>query len=113
MTKNKLIAGLGSIFLFIFCGLALAQEDRTGCKDHPLFTRMENFYIENCWEQKFDAVDFKNEKGKKITIEGHFYKLHYAIKEGFTPPSGLQVIRNYENAIKKIWWSKGISGRFI
>lgn len=102
MRKYHLTLGLLIFFLLELGGIVYAQEDKPGCKDHPLFTRMENFYIENCWEQKFDAVNFRNEKGEKITVEGHVYKFHYAIKKGFTPPSGPQVIKNYENAIKKI-----------
>ncbi len=93
-----LLGALGIIFI----GSAFGQEDREGCKDHPMFTRMENFYIRNCEEQKFDQVDFRDEKGKRIKVEGKVYKIDYGIKKGFTPPSGLQVIRNYENAIKKI-----------
>jgi len=88
--------------VFAVSGIILAQEDKPGCKDHPMFTRMDNFYIEHCKEEKFDEVDFKDEKGKKIKVEGRVFKIDYHIKKGFTPPSGLQVIRNYENAIKKI-----------
>ncbi|MGQ9571388.1 MAG: OmpA family protein [Thermodesulfovibrionales bacterium] len=91
-----------AVFVLVLSGIAFAQEDREGCKDHPMFTRMDNFYIQNCKEEKFDQVDFRDEKGKKIKVEGRVYKIDYNIKKGFTPPSGLQVIRNYENAIKKI-----------
>ena len=91
-----------AVFLFAFSSIAVAQEDEKGCKDHPMFTRMENFYIENCNEEKFDQVDFRDEKGKEIKVEGKYYKIDYDIKKGVTPPSGLQVLRNHENAIKKI-----------
>lgn len=67
-----------------------------------MFTRMNNFYIRWCKEEKFDAVDFRDQKGKKITVEGRSYEIAYAIKEGFTPPSALEVLKNYENAIKRI-----------
>ena len=91
-----------AVFVFAFSSIAVAQEDEKGCKDHPMFTRMENFYIENCNEEKFDQVDFRDEKGKEIKVEGKYYKIDYDIKKGVTPPSGLQVLRNHENAIKKI-----------
>jgi OOP family OmpA-OmpF porin len=67
---------------------------------------MANFYIENCKEEKFGQIDFRDEKGKKIKVEGKIYIIDYAIKKGFTSPSALQVIRNYENAIKKIGGTK-------
>lgn len=106
MKRYTLIIRFVSVLLLSFGSIAFAQEDREGCKDHPMFTRMPNFYIKDCEEQKFDAFNFRDEKGKKITVEGHVYKIHYVIKKGFTPPSGLQVIRNYENAIKKIGGTK-------
>ncbi len=98
----RLIVG----FLLACGGVALAQQDADNCKDHPLFTRMQNFYIDDCEESQFDAVDFKDAKGQAVQVEGKVYKLDYAIREGVTPPSALQVIRNYENAIKKIGGSK-------
>ncbi len=88
--------------VFAVSGIAFAQQDKIGSKDHPLFTRMDNFYITHYWEEKYGGVKFKDEKGKDIKVEGKKYEIWYEIKKGFTPPSGLMVIRNYENAIKKI-----------
>jgi OmpA-OmpF porin, OOP family len=102
MNSSRTIIWSMVVFLLLLSGVALAQEDAKGCKDHPMFTRMNNFYIDDCQENKFDAVDFKDQEGKNITVEGKFSQIHYEIKKGFTPPSGLEVIRNYENAIKKI-----------
>lgn len=101
----KKAVGLTGVFV-LMTGTLFAEEDKPGCKDHPMFARMHHFYIENCDENKFDSVDFRDEKGKKIKVEGKVNEIHYVIKKGFTPPSGLQVIRNYENAIKKIGGSK-------
>ncbi len=56
----------------------------------------------NDLEEKFAQADFRDEKGKEIKVEGKYYKIDYHIKKGVAPPSGLQVLRNYENAIKKI-----------
>lgn len=89
-------------FMLGFSDISFAQEDAEDCKDHPMFTRMDGFYIEHCEEVKFDQVDFSDQKGERIKIEGKVDRIDYAIKKGFTPPSGLQVVRNYENAIKKI-----------
>ena len=92
---------LGSLSL-VFGGIAFAQEDSENCKDHPLLTRMPNFFIENCQESQFAMVKFKDVNGEDIDVEGRLSHIDYQIREGFTPPSGLQVLRNYENAIKKI-----------
>jgi len=102
MNRRKRIILILGVFVFAVSGITFAQEDAKGCKDHPMFTRMDNFYIAHCKEEKFDQIDFRDEKGKKIKVEGRVYKTDYNTKKGFTPPSGLQVIRNYENAIKKI-----------
>ena len=88
--------------VFAVSGIAFAQEDKHGCKDHPMFTRMPNFYISYCREGKFDQVDFRDERGKEIKVEGKHLYVEYSIRKGFVPPSSLQIIRNFENAIKKI-----------
>lgn len=108
MRKATGLIIMNLVFVFLISFPVLAQEDKEGCKDHPMFTRMNNFYIANCEEKKFDAFDFKDEKGKKITVEGKYYWIEYQIKKekGVTPPSGLEVIRNYENAIKRIGGKK-------
>jgi OOP family OmpA-OmpF porin len=99
--KTLYVVGL-FVLVLLSASSVFAQEDREGGKDHPLFSRMDNFYIENYEEIKFGQADFRDEKGQEVKVEGKVYKIDYAIKEGFTPPSGLQVIRNYDNAIKKI-----------
>jgi outer membrane protein OmpA-like peptidoglycan-associated protein len=82
--------------------LGLAQEtDAEGCKDHPLFTRMKNYYITNC-EKNFDAVEFTIADGKTETVEGDKTVIDYNLKEGAQAPSGLQIIRNYETAVKSL-----------
>jgi OOP family OmpA-OmpF porin len=88
-------------FLLI-AGLAWAQEDIPDSQDHPLLTRMPDFYISDYVDKDFDTADFKNEKGEETKVEGHIYDIFYKIKEGKEPPGKLQVLRNYENAIKAI-----------
>lgn len=89
--------------LFVFgAGLALAQEqDAENCKDHPMFTRMKNFYISDC-KVRFDAHVFYLSDGTEKTVEGQMTAIDYALKEGLPQPSPLQIRRNYENAIKSL-----------
>jgi len=98
---GKIICVLG-LFLFTVTGICDAEEDRRGCKDHPLFTRIPNFYIQYCRESRFDQVDFRDEKGKGVKVEGRHFYTEYALKKGFGAPSSLEIIRNFENALKKI-----------
>jgi len=95
------------LFPFLYClilaTVVAAQTDRPGCKDHPLFTRMDRFYLSYCRESKFDQMDFRDEKGRTVKVEGKLSYLEYRIQTGgFSPPSSLQIIRNFENAIRKI-----------
>lgn len=94
---------IGMLFGFLlFNNNAFSQEDAKGCKDHPMFTRMHNFYIENCRHKDFDQVEFRDEKGKESKVEGKIHWARYKIKKGIKELSDLQIVRNFQNAIKKI-----------
>lgn len=99
--QNKIVFCLSVGFL-LATGTAFAQEDVAGSKDHPLLTRMPNYYITDYEEKDFDQADFRNKKGEEIKVEGHVYRISYAFKEGFKAATALQVVRNYENALRKI-----------
>ncbi len=102
MRRSAKILLLLGIFLFVFLTSTFAQQDEKGCRDHPMFTRMPNFYITFCEEKDFGQLDFIDKKGKEIRVEGKFHKVEYAIKKDAKPPADLQLQRNFQNAIKKI-----------
>jgi OOP family OmpA-OmpF porin len=86
--------------LFIICSLSFAQEDAKGSKDPPMFNRMPGYRIKTYNENEFDVYkDFLNEKGKKMSVEGHYYYIKYALIKGKEAASGVQVLRNYKNAV--------------
>ena len=101
--NSRLLVILGfAIVIVAAANFSLAQEtDAEGCKDHPLFTRMKNYYITQC-EKNFDAVEFTIADGKTVTVEGDKTVIDYGLKEGFEAPSALQIIRNYGNAVKAV-----------
>jgi OOP family OmpA-OmpF porin len=88
-------------------GPALAQQDEAGCKDYPLFTRFPNMHIVGCESRQFDLRAFptgpadKDGQTKPVEVEGSVQWINYELNEGATPPSGLQIMRNFENAAKK------------
>jgi outer membrane protein OmpA-like peptidoglycan-associated protein len=95
------------ILLSIVClslltvGVAFSQEkDAKGCKDHPLISRMKNYYIDSC-EKSFNSFNFYVKEGTK-TLEGERTKIEYYLQEGSPQPSFLQIRRNYGNAVKNI-----------
>jgi len=79
-----------------------AQEDAEGCKDPALFTRMPNFHIYRCDELQFERMEFWVNEGNKQAVEGHYMMVNYYLNENAQAPGGLQIVRNYTNAIKKI-----------
>jgi OmpA-OmpF porin, OOP family len=82
---------------------AAAEPDAEGCKDHPLVTRLPGYHIYLCRGSEFDAVKVHSDaNGNETTVEGRYSEIIYYIDQGRTPPSPLQVARNYENALAKI-----------
>jgi outer membrane protein OmpA-like peptidoglycan-associated protein len=91
---------LAVLLSLAWTAMAGAQEtDAENCKDHPMFSRMSNFYISEC-EANFDAVEFEMAEGEPKTVEGQKTKIGYILKEGSPVPSYLQIRRNYANAVK-------------
>jgi len=96
----------GVVFVVVLMGsFAFAQQDAKGCKDHPLFTRMQNFYIRDCKVKEFDYFDFeelKDGKWSKIRVEGRKYEIAYYLKSGANKPGEVEIVRNYTNAIQTV-----------
>jgi len=80
----------------------VAAQDVEGGKDHPLFNRMPVYRIQRYEEQDFDTHVFKTGAGTEAKVEGHLYRIRYSLKDGAKEPSQLEVLRNYEAAIKRI-----------
>jgi len=93
-----------AVVFLIASGLASAGEpDKKGCADHPVFpTRMPGYSIADCDTKDFDAFAFETGKKDKASVEGRRTKLTYRVEDRSKEPSGLAVVRNYENAIKSV-----------
>jgi len=95
--------------LAILSGLIFAtpctaqQKDAANCKDHPLLTRLPDYWIQSCTLKQFDAYKFTTGKNQSTQVEGQFTNIRYQPPAGLTTkPSTLQVLRNVENAVKQI-----------
>lgn len=79
------------------------QKDVKGCEDHALFSRMPDSWIHHCTQKAFDSYAFAVAKGKTEPVEGRMWSISYypqaAAKE---KPSEVQILRNFENAVKKL-----------
>ena len=90
------------ILLIALASIANAQEDAAKCKDHPLLTRLENFYISGC-EENYPELQLRTSKSKTEAKEGDLFHIYYRYNfdAGVKAKSALQIIRNYEAAITK------------
>lgn len=89
--------------LLIISLITRAQpEDAGGCKDHPMFNRMPNFYIDNC-KQNFDNVTVWMSSSNSKDIEGYKTEISYVFdtESGKSAPSFFQIVKNYENSLAK------------
>jgi OmpA-OmpF porin, OOP family len=86
---------------FVAMSAAFAQADAEGSKDHPLITRMPDYYISQFNVSEFAGFDPTVIGGSDVHWEGKVYTYGYSRKEGGRPISMLQIVRNYEAAVKK------------
>lgn len=98
---KRLLAAIALVF-----ATSLAQAaDVKGSKDHPLLTRYPDSRITE-YDKNFNSVTFKvkNAEGKveEQAVEGQATVIKYFYKDAETQPSPLQLIRNYQNAVKAI-----------
>ena len=85
--KNVMAMIFGLLFFLTCFNLDItAQQDRKGSKDHPLLTRMPNFYISEYKDTEFDSYKFINQDKKPISIEGHKYYFQYNLNTGAAEP---------------------------
>jgi OOP family OmpA-OmpF porin len=98
-----------ALLLLILASLAVSapgfaqKKDAANCKDHPLINRLPGYWIEACTLNQFDAYKFMTGKNKTAEVEGVFTNIRYQPPANLTvKPSTLQVLRNVENAVKKI-----------
>lgn len=96
------------LLLFIFLltliqSIAFTQEkDVEGSKDHPLLSRMQNFYISDYKMYDYESHEFYDAQDNEYVIEGKKWIIDYTLKEGIGFPGQFKVRKNYINAIKKM-----------
>jgi hypothetical protein len=96
--RGSKVAVYGVLFgLSMFlCALPASAQDVEGSRDHPLFTRLPNYYIDKYEEKEFDAHDgFVASDGSYKTVEGRKFHINYYFKEGTQYLSEAQIKGNY------------------
>jgi outer membrane protein OmpA-like peptidoglycan-associated protein len=105
MRKPKVAVMCAVLFamFFVLCLTPAFSQDVEGSKDHPMFTRLPNYYIDTYEENEFDAYDgFVDSSGNYKTVEGRKFHINYHFKEGTEYLSEAQIKGNYREAFKKI-----------
>ena len=78
--------------------------DREGFKGPGLFTKLPSYWGDWVHETEFDAYNFRVSKAKEERVEGHYFQYMYRYdgSKGGVQASRLQIMRNYQNAAKRI-----------
>ena len=98
MKKLSTLLVLSIIALSSIC---FAEEDLKGSKDHPLLSRIPNYYVDNQAVKDFDSY-ISPYLEKDNVWEGKATRTGYNVKTGTKELSFIQIVRNYENAVKKL-----------
>ncbi|MFC1863800.1 OmpA family protein [Thermodesulfobacteriota bacterium] len=101
----KYIAKACNIFLIILVtvGITYAEnKDRTGSSDHPLISRMPDFWIAVYQESEHESHTFRDKSDMETEVEGRYYHIEYRLNKGAQEPGRLMILKNHENALKKI-----------
>jgi outer membrane protein OmpA-like peptidoglycan-associated protein len=105
MVAAKLLVRFVMLVALAAPGLALAVPDAPKSKDHPLLTRYPDSHIVD-YAKNYNAVEFavgqQGGKVKRQSVEGDATVIRYFHNDAGKQPSPLQLIRNYQNAIKAI-----------
>jgi OmpA-OmpF porin, OOP family len=104
-SMRVLLAGAALAASLLLPHNALAQADAPKSKDHPLLTRYPKSHIVE-YEKNFNSVEFavgsQGGEPQRKAVEGDATTILYFHNSPEGQPSALQVIRNYQNAIKGI-----------
>ena len=94
----------------LWAAAATAQvADQPGFHDPQLFTRLPGYFLSEgsaVQEQQFGSHTFVTQAGNRRAeqrVEGHVQQFLYTFDQNRgAPASGLQIIRNYENAARRL-----------
>jgi len=101
--KSVMVMILSLFFVTANFGLSIAaDQDAKGSIDHPLLSRMPNFFISEYKNTEFDSHRFIGQDKKAVSIEGRKYYFIYRLNKGAEEPGELKIRRNIQDALKKI-----------
>jgi OmpA-OmpF porin, OOP family len=96
--KNSCLVCFVCLIVLVIFSSAWAESE---FQDMPYFSGMPSYDIWSADDKEFDEYKFCNGK-KPVAIEGKLWRREYGLKNEGKEASGLQIIRNYSNAIKNM-----------
>jgi len=100
--KTTLKVCSSTFIILIMVSSIQAQNDRKGSSDHPLISRMPDFWIAAYQESEYESHTFRDSSEIETAVEGHYYHIEYRLNKGAQEPGRLMILKNYENALKRI-----------
>ena len=103
-TGKMIVYVIAFLLVLTFAAFVRAQDEEVdieGSKDHPLLSRMKNFFIVD-YLVRYDEHEFYVSDSDTKVVEGDRTFIDYQLKEGAQQPSSLQIKRNYSNALKPL-----------
>lgn len=91
---SVLAAGL----LILAAPLHAQEQDAAGSNDHPIVSRFPGYYILTYDATDFGSFEFLLGDGTEKRVEGKYWQIEYALKEGAKRGGPLEIARNYSNA---------------
>lgn len=82
--------------------LAREPEDGDGTTEHPEIKRFPGFFLDNSRQHDYEEFEFTLNNDRTETKGGRFWFVDYCLKEGARQPSIIELIRNYENAFRRL-----------
>lgn len=100
MRFRLVLATLALLLVSVSAAAASDPRDDKKCRDHPLLSRVPGHWIHHCEEIEFDVRNLPTAKGKTEPIEGRVWHIVYYLNKDVPKVSDIQILRNYQNAIK-------------
>ncbi|WP_167758562.1 OmpA family protein [Zemynaea arenosa] len=77
-------------------------NDVPGTADHPQVTRFPNFHLDTSAQSDYNEFAFPVKGNQTTTKGGKHWVIDYVLNEGARAPSQAELVKNYENAFKKV-----------
>lgn len=111
MRIRLIVAILALLLVSVSAAAASDPRDDKKCKDHPLLTRVPGHWIHHCEETEFDQRNIPTAKEKTVPAEGRVWHIVYNLNKDVPKVSELQILRNYQNAIRSLGGSEVYSDK--